>query len=756
MIPADIKNLKVAELRAKLKERGLDTKGLKAELVARLTSAVEVELQASDSDIQRGGGLSDEGNSHNKEITQEDQAVDPAIKTLLSKADCRVVVERISPTTVYHVENSVSPPSSTSSYEFIPSHTDRGTQTEIEFVVDSSTVTRCCNCARESDTNISDTCLMGDSKSSSKSSVQENVVTEPPSCHVNVPEKCPQQAVDRGTLTGEFPECTESTSDRSISAASNVSTGSEVLETEMEQENQGVKSPQTGRGRDYYEFKEEIHYKRAKTQESETVLEDEIDHALVRLDSYNSDLHFEMGTDGCSGQPLLWEKFPLLWSGCRLTHGVQQGKVGFEVKFEKKLSAPEMDIGCDPDPQVLRVGWSVDNSSLQLGKVELSYGFDSRGKKITGGREENFGQAFSEGDVIGCYASLSEGSEVELSFYKNGFGLGVAFRLSSSTLGGRALYPHVLCKNCSISVNLSSTGEPWYPGPPGYCPLAALPPEQRTRAPPPPTLKSECEVLMMVGMPGAGKTHWAQAHMTQNPEKRYNLLSTESVLNCMGKEAGPEHGEVWLQQATQCVSQLIRVAARKKRNYILDQVNIYPSSQRHKMLSFHGYQRRAVVVFPSDEEWRRRLEQRHKNEGVRVPEMSLLKVKVAFTLPEKGDLLEEVLFVELSRDKVQKLLTDYKEEARRLLPPPPKRKNPQIRHHKHSKRGHITLGDYGWNQGYFNQQPYLQPQSYGYNSDPQRYREYYRPYTGQWNSCYQDTGYYGDPSYNYTCQQGFW
>lgn len=38
---------------------------------------------------------------------------------------------------------------------------------------------------------------------------------------------------------------------------------------------------------------------------------------------------------------------------------------------------------------------------------------------------------------------------------------------------------------------------------------------------------------MMVGLPGSGKTHWAQDHMIQNPKKGYNLLSTNSILNCM-------------------------------------------------------------------------------------------------------------------------------------------------------------------------------------------------------------------------------
>ena len=41
MTPADVAKLKVADLRAELSVRGLDTKGLKAELVARLTAALE-------------------------------------------------------------------------------------------------------------------------------------------------------------------------------------------------------------------------------------------------------------------------------------------------------------------------------------------------------------------------------------------------------------------------------------------------------------------------------------------------------------------------------------------------------------------------------------------------------------------------------------------------------------------------------------------------------------------------------------------
>uniref|UniRef100_A0AAR2KRG0 SAP domain-containing protein n=1 Tax=Pygocentrus nattereri TaxID=42514 RepID=A0AAR2KRG0_PYGNA len=525
-----------------------------------------------------------------------------------------------------------------------------------------------------------------------------------------------------------------------------------TLETRVDGQNEGmnVKRPHEEKGRDYYEFKEEIQYNRYPHKW--------LGWYLCLAD--NSDLHFEVDVDGCSGQPLLWEKFPLLRSGCRLTHGFTQGKTGFEVKLVKTLSAATVDMSFDPEPYVLRVGWSVDSASLQLGEEELSFGFDGAGRAVTAGKAEEFGEPLSEGDVIGCYAVISEGGEAELSFHKNGHSLGVAFHITSSALGGRALYPHILCKNCSVTLNLDPQGTAWYPAPPGYYLLPVLPSAQRTRASLPPPHRKECEVLMMVGMPGSGKSHWAQNHLAKNPEKCYNLLSTNTILHCM-KLPGPEHKEVLLQQATQCLAHLIRIAANKRRNFILDQANIYPSARKHKMLRFHGYQRRAVVVVPSDAEWRRRLQQQQQDEGVEAPEMSLLKSKVSFTLPEQGELFEDILFVELCHEEAERLLTTYKEEARRLLPAPPKRKKHQNRHPKfhmnvqgraHGKRISTSQWrhqkQYGWHPC-----TYIQP--YGCNSDPQRYRDYYQPCTGQWNTCDQSQSYYSNQD-NYFGSQVFW
>ncbi|KAK9850961.1 hypothetical protein WJX84_005651 [Apatococcus fuscideae] len=47
-----------------------------------------------------------------------------------------------------------------------------------------------------------------------------------------------------------------------------------------------------------------------------------------------------------------------------------------------------------------------------------------------------------------------------------------------------------------------------------------------------------CEVIMLVGLPGAGKSIWAKGHVDRNPDKRYLVLGTNAVMEAMRSALG--------------------------------------------------------------------------------------------------------------------------------------------------------------------------------------------------------------------------
>lgn len=106
---------------------------------------------------------------------------------------------------------------------------------------------------------------------------------------------------------------------------------------------------------------------------------------------------------------------------------------------------------------------------------------------------------------------------------------GTAFELEESCKG-KTLYPHVATKNVVVALNFTSPVWCETPDLEGFLPVQEAPEEHKTRAPKAPESKEECEVMMLIGLPAAGKTTWAKRHSTQHRDKRYNILGEERVI----------------------------------------------------------------------------------------------------------------------------------------------------------------------------------------------------------------------------------
>uniref|UniRef100_A0AAY5F5Q2 Uncharacterized protein n=1 Tax=Electrophorus electricus TaxID=8005 RepID=A0AAY5F5Q2_ELEEL len=519
-----------------------------------------------------------------------------------------------------------------------------------------------------------------------------------------------------------------------------------------------------GRGYSYYEHREDRRGRSPQPPAEEE--EEDFDDTLVAIDTYNCDLHFKVSRDRYSGYPLTIEGFAYLWAGARASYGVTKGRVCYEMKINEEISVKHLPSS-EPDPHVVRIGWSLDSCSTQLGEEAFSYGYGGTGKKSSNCKFEDYGEKFHENDVIGCYINFESEEQAEIAFSKNGKWLGVCYHVSLEELAGRPLFPHVLVKNCGVEFNFGQKEEPFYPQPEGYTFIQQVALEDRARGTVGPATKGDCEILMMVGLPGSGKTTWAAKHSEENPEKKFNILGTNAIMEkmkVMGLRRQRNYSGRWdvlISQATQCLNRLIQIAARKKRNYILDQTNVYGSAQRRKMRPFEGFQRKAIVICPTDEDLKERTLKRTDEEGKDVPDHAVLEMKANFVLPEAGDFLDEVIFIEQQREEADALVKQYNEEGRKAGPPPDKRydnrqggfrgrgsgfqrydnhSGPQGGRGSYQNRGGSGGGSYrgGYNRGGYNQNRwgnnYRDSGSRGgYNRNPQQGGSYNHSRQGSYN-----------------------
>ncbi|CAH8679688.1 unnamed protein product [Schistosoma rodhaini] len=324
--------------------------------------------------------------------------------------------------------------------------------------------------------------------------------------------------------------------------------------------------------------------------------------ASVFLDTYNCDLNLLIDATSSQAKPLTEGGFSLMWAGVRANYGSVSGRSFFEVRVVKNLPVENYDSLVGGATHVLRVGWSTEDTDFTLGEEPQSFGYGGTGKKSTNNKFTDYGCTFGEGDIVGAFIEWTS-VEALLRFSVNGVDQGECFRVQKSQLGEHsALFPHVYVKNVEFACNFGQENQsPWFsPNIPSDDPLSwqqinCLPLSCRVHGRCPPQSKSECEVIMMVGLPGAGKTYFAEQQKTEHREKQYNILGTNLILDKM-KVMGIArqrnyHGrwDVLIDKATKCLNTLISMACMRRRNYILDQTNVYPSAQRRKMRPFEGF-----------------------------------------------------------------------------------------------------------------------------------------------------------------------
>ena len=60
---------------------------------------------------------------------------------------------------------------------------------------------------------------------------------------------------------------------------------------------------------------------------------------------------------------------------------------------------------------------------------------------------------------------------------------------------------------------------------------------------------------------------------------------------------------------------------------MITQTNVYPNAQKRKVRPFEGMIRKAIVIVPSDEDYKARIEAQEKEETKDVPDNAVMEMK---------------------------------------------------------------------------------------------------------------------------------
>lgn len=157
------------------------------------------------------------------------------------------------------------------------------------------------------------------------------------------------------------------------------------------------------------------------------------------------------------------------------------------------------------------------------------------------------------------------------------------------------------------------------------------------------------ELIMLVGIPGSGKSTWIRNHMAANPEKDYVVISSDDIIEELGTAAGmTTYQEMFAKfsgQAMGMMKQRAKEAFENRRNIIWDQTNLTPKTRKGKLVQAKDYRKFAVVWTLTDAEWGRRFNKRKAEIGKDIPANVIKSMSQQFTMPTKAEGFEKITVI---------------------------------------------------------------------------------------------------------------
>ncbi|GLC46066.1 hypothetical protein PLESTM_001821600 [Pleodorina starrii] len=187
---------------------------------------------------------------------------------------------------------------------------------------------------------------------------------------------------------------------------------------------------------------------------------------------------------------------------------------------------------------------------------------------------------------------------------------------------------------------------------------------------------AQCEVVVLTGLPGSGKSTWAARHCASHPARRFCVLGPQLVLEQMRLicprtrrfhyEGKPE--EVFA-LVSDTLGRLVERAPATPRNYILDRTHVSRGARLAAVEPFRsaGFRCVGVAVVPTEAALFAQQKEAFEREGKVVPDDVMARLRADFTLPNAEEGFDDVQYPVLGLIQALAAVNRQRREAKAWL-----------------------------------------------------------------------------------------
>ena len=153
------------------------------------------------------------------------------------------------------------------------------------------------------------------------------------------------------------------------------------------------------------------------------------------------------------------------------------------------------------------------------------------------------------------------------------------------------------------------------------------------------------EIIVLIGLPGSGKSTWTEKMLSQT-DTEYVIVSSDAEIEKLAAADNLSYDQAfdkYVGKATGIMKQKFKDAVNKGKNIIWDQTNMNPKKRRGILNQVPDNYRKIAVAFEiDDEELQRRLDHRSRTTGKTIPDHVMKSMAKSYVPPSKQEGFDEV------------------------------------------------------------------------------------------------------------------